>query len=86
MIEKIMRALTRLHLWLGELLGLTHYRSCYDCKYHETIEREPGIESIPGHVWCLKYAEEDCLAATCSSEAVWCRDFESTAKIYEESL
>ena len=71
MIELIMRKFASLHLWVGEVLGFTHYRNCYRCKYCV-----PSDEM--GFVWCSKYVEEEgCMAATNSSEAVWCHDFEA---------
>ena len=30
-MARIRQALTRFHLWVGEKLGLTHYRNCHDC-------------------------------------------------------
>ena len=66
---KVRHALTRIHLWVGEKLGLTHYRNCYLCSHCDE-------SSEPALVWCDLYLDEDgVLAATDPSEAVWCDEF-----------
>jgi hypothetical protein len=68
----IRHRLTRIHLWIGEALGLTHYRSCWGCchcKEYGGDERD--------HIWCdVDYEEDGVLAITNPSEAVWCRAYE----------
>lgn len=32
-MARIRRTLTRLHLWIGEKLGLTHYSNCHNCRH-----------------------------------------------------
>lgn len=64
-----MGLLTRAYLWVGEALGLTHYRNCHDCRHCD-----PSSE--PALVWCDLCLEEDgVLAATDPCEAVWCDAF-----------
>lgn len=64
---------TRAHLWIGEALGLTHYRNCHTC-----VHRAP--ESEMTLVWCDQYLQEDgCLAATDPCEAVWCDQYKEVA-------
>lgn len=68
-MARIRRAFTRLHLWIGEMLGLTHYRNCHHCK-HCDASSEPAL------VWCDLYLEDDgVLAATDPCEAVWCYEY-----------
>lgn len=58
--------LVRLHLWIGERLGLTHYRNCHDCIHRADC-------SDYSLVICDLYLEENgVLAATDPCEAVWC--------------
>lgn len=62
--------LTRIHLWIGEHLGLTRYVSCWSCKHSRVVEESPEV--------CGCVATEDdrsCTfgyAAVSCSEAVWC--------------
>ena len=67
---KIRRRLTRIHLWIGEALGLTHYRNCHDCIHRADC-------SDVNLVLCDLYLkEEGALAFTDPCEAVWCDFFE----------
>lgn len=68
----IRKLLTRLHLWVGEALGLTHYRNCHTCKHCKAYG-----ELGPSIIGCDLYLREDgVLAITDPCEAVWCEDFE----------
>lgn len=68
-MARIRKALTRLHLWIGEKLGLTHYRNCHGCAHRDS-------SSDMELVWCDLYLEEDgALAATDPCEAVWCEEY-----------
>lgn len=64
--------LTRVHLSIGELLGLTHYRNCWDCKHAIDSFDSPCVCS------CGRWEEEDgvVIAITDPCEAVWCQDFD----------
>lgn len=76
----IKRMLTAIHLWVGELLGLTHYRNCHTCLHRSD-------ESTCELVWCDLYFEEhEVLAATDPSEAVWCHDYEPRPGSVEADL
>ena len=69
----IQQRLTRIHLWMGEHLGLTRYASCWDCKWVRTTKWcvEHGAicanldddGDIPhydkGLCWCWKVACDD---------------------------
>ena len=65
------RLFARFHLWLGERLGLTHYRNCWDCKHcHAVSETDHGL------IMCDLYLNEDgAMAFTDPCEAVWCWGF-----------
>lgn len=64
--------LTRLHLAVGELLGLTHYRNCWDCKRcHEAFASSRSVCCCD-----LYYDEDGVYAITDPCEAVWCERFE----------
>lgn len=66
---RIKRAFVRFHLWIGEKLGLTHYRNCHTCGHCDKA-------SEPSLVWCDLYMDEDgVLVATDPSEAVWCDEY-----------
>lgn len=63
--------LMRAHLWIGEALGLTHYRNCWTCKRCKDLHLGPSI------CGCNLYEHEDrVIAITDPSEAVWCLDYE----------
>ena len=69
-MTRIRKALIRLHLWIGEKLGLTHYRNCHDCAHCVKEVSEPSL------IWCDLYLKENgVLAAADPSEAVWCDEF-----------
>ena len=66
---RVRRVATRLHLWIGEKLGLTHYRNCHTCKHCDALSK-------PDLVWCDLYLEDHgVLAATDPCEAVWCDEY-----------
>jgi hypothetical protein len=66
-------ALVRLHIWIGERLGLTHYRNCHTCKHR-------ADSSSAELVWCdLDLEEDGMLAVTDPCEAVWCDWYERRA-------
>ena len=66
--------LTRIYLWIGEALGLTHYRNCHNCGHCDKA-------SEPALVWCDLYLQDHgCLAATDPCEAVWCDSFKDRRK------
>lgn len=73
-MKKIKQVLTRIHLWVGETLGLTHYRNCHSCVHRDdTSDMEL--------VWCDLYMESDgVLAATNPCEAVWCDEYVDKTK------
>ena len=93
MKPSIRHRLTRIHLWIGEHLGLTRYASCWDCEWvrttkwcaehdviNEIMEENETQNHDKGVCWCWKVACEDedgCPMVCCPSEAVWCADFES---------
>ena len=62
--------LTRIHLWIGEHLGLTRYVSCWSCKSSRVVEESPEV------CGCVATEEDrSCTfgyAAVSSCEAVWC--------------
>lgn len=63
-------SLVRAHVWVGEALGLTHYRNCHGCVHCDEA-------SEPGLVWCALYLDDGgLLAATDPCEAVWCDEYE----------
>lgn len=71
-MSRLKSALTRLHLWIGESLGLTHYRNCHGCRHCRDFE-----DLGPAFIGCDLYLEEDCqLAITDPCEAVWCDEYE----------
>ena len=71
-------AVTRLHLWIGELLGLTHYRNCHTCAHRDK-------HSSDALVWCdLLLEEHGCLACTDPCEAVWCDEYEKNGDMVVE--
>jgi len=70
-VIRLKSALTRLHLWIGESLGLTHYRNCYGCKHCRDLHDKWHF------IGCALYLEEDGqLALTDPCEAVWCDEYE----------
>ena len=68
--RRIRNWLTRAHLWVGEHLGLTHYRNCWSCESAVVIDESPAV------CGCVATEEErSCTfgyAATDPCEAVWC--------------
>ena len=75
-MRRIRYRLTRIHLWIGEKLGLTHYRNCHSCKHCHRYE-----ELGPELIGCDVYRSDpdipdDFLAITDPSEAVWCDEYE----------
>lgn len=69
----LIERLTRAHLAIGEALGLTHYRNCWDCSRCHGIGDERSI------VLCdLYYDDDGVYAFTDPSEAVWCHSFKET--------
>lgn len=71
LLKGIRSKLVRFHIWIGEKLGLTHYRNCHDCTHCDKEVSEPWL------IWCDLYLKEDgVLAATDPCEAVWCDSFE----------
>lgn len=71
-------AATRLHLWIGEFLGLTHYRNCHTCVHRDK-------HSSDALVWCdLLLGEHGCLACTDPCEAVWCDKYERATELRQE--
>ena len=67
--------LTKFHLWIGEAIGLTHYRNCHDC----THCADCSYENL---VLCdLYFKEEGVLAVTDPCEAVWCNGFKDRGDI-----
>jgi hypothetical protein len=65
---KVGNMLTRIHLWIGEHLGLTRYTSCWACKHARVIDQSPDVcrcAATPGN-WVI----------ACCSEAVWCPRYE----------
>ena len=71
-MSAIKHRLTRIHLWIGEALGLTHYKSCWGCGHcHEFDKRNRDI------ILCdVDSGDDGVYAITCPSEAVWCRVYE----------
>ena len=68
----IRHRLTRIHLWIGEALGLTHYRSCWSCRHCR--EHWDGDRDF---IWCASdYEADGVYACTNPSEAVWCQTYE----------
>lgn len=68
---KIRHALTRAHLWIGEVLGLTHYRNCHGCEHCKSYK-----ELGPNIIGCdLHLKEHGILAITDPCEAVWCYEY-----------
>lgn len=64
---KVGNMLTRIHLWIGEHLGLTRYTSCWSCKHARVIDQSPDVcrcVATPGE-WVI----------ACCSEAVWCPNY-----------
>ncbi len=60
--------LTRIHLWIGEHLGLTRYTSCWSCKHARVIDQSADV--------CCCAATPGELMIACCSEAVWCPSYE----------
>ena len=68
--------LTRIHLWVGERLGITRYGNCWNCKYGK-VHAINGDTPCKGVVRCVAQEDEDTCAAICDPcEAVWCGLFE----------
>lgn len=68
--EHLMHKLTRVHLWVGEHLGLTRYTSCWTCEHSCVVDESPDV--------CGCVATEDdhaCMTIVCCSEAVWCPNY-----------
>lgn len=69
--------LTRLHLWLGELLGVTRYQNCWNCKHCEVFSTHADGTPLADIVACSAMEDEhECWAITDPCEAVWCDMFE----------
>lgn len=69
--------LTRLHLWLGELLGVTRYDNCWNCRHADVLAAHSDGTPVMGVVWCKAQEDEDEDGAICDPcEAVWCDMFE----------
>lgn len=83
LFELVKRKATRAYLWVGEHLGLSHYRSCWDCGWVRKVERDLEMQESYKHYrravcYCQKVAidDGDGVPMTCSpSEAVWCPFF-----------
>lgn len=81
-IEIIRRRATRIHLWLGEVFGLTHYRNCWDCVWSKAIDPPLFCEEMgkmaeklnKGVCYCTVDGVD---AAVDPSEAVWCDEYSS---------
>lgn len=71
-----MGLLTRIHLWVGEVLGLTHYRNCWSCGHCREFEGDE--RAIVLCDLCLN--EDGVCAITDPCEAVWCDGFAKRAK------
>lgn len=71
MRPSIRQRISRLHLWIGEALGLTKYRNCWHCKHCREFDAD-----TKGIVLCdLDFEEDGVCAITDPSEAVWCLDW-----------
>lgn len=69
--------LTRLHLWLGELLGITRYESCWGCRHaHVLAYKGDGSPCMNVCACDLNESEHEVRAITCPCEAAWCEGYE----------
>ena len=66
----IRQRLSWLHLKIGEKLGLTKYRNCWDCEHCHDIDYDTKFMMLCD----LEYEQEGVYAITDPSEAVWCLD------------
>lgn len=70
-LMKIRKLLTAIHLSIGEALGLTHYRNCWDCKHCKGIGLGADVCGCTRNSHGGKY----CYAIIDPCAAVWCHEF-----------
>lgn len=93
LIKRVKDQLTQVHLWVGELLGLTHYRNCWDCVHSKAVEPPLYSGQIAAAAKlnksvCNCMIDDGGYPAFCDpSEAVWCAYYtELTLTDVEERL